>query len=62
MVLFDACFYVVLVTMFGVLGYFLGKYFNQMRKKRANELTDDDYEYKEETPSENKIEQEEPIN
>ena len=53
---------VVLVTMFGVLGYFLGKYFNQMRKKRANELTDDDYEYKEETPSENKIEQEEPIN
>ena len=52
----------ILVIIFGVLGYFLGKYFNKMRKKRANELADDDYEYKAETQSENKIESEEPIN
>ena len=32
----------------GVVGYFLGKYLNKMRKKRANELNDD-YEYKAET-------------
>ena len=35
----------LLVIIVGVLGYFLGKYFNKIRKKRANELTDDDYEY-----------------
>ena len=50
---------IILVIMVGVLGYFLGKYLNQMRKKRANELTDDDYEYKEENKTENKIEPEE---
>ena len=56
---------VFLVAIVGVLGYFLGKYFNKMRKKRANELNDDDYEYKAETKTENKIdpeEKEEPIN
>ena len=34
-----------LVAVAGVVGYFLGKYINKMRKKRANELVDDDYEY-----------------
>ena len=47
----------LLVIIVGVLGYFLGKYFNKIRKKRANELTDDDYEYKTDTPKENQIEE-----
>ena len=47
----------LLVIIVGVLGYFLGKYFNKIRKKRANELTDDDYEYKAETQKENQIEE-----
>ena len=34
-----------LVAIAGVVGYFLGKYINKMRKKRANELADDDYDY-----------------
>ena len=33
-----------LVIITGVVGYFLGKYINKMRKKRANELVDD-YDY-----------------
>ena len=49
---------VILVAIVGVSGYFLGKYFNKMRKKRANELTDDDYEYKTQTQKENQIEEE----
>ena len=44
----------ILVIITGILGYFIGKYFNKIRKKRANELSDD-YEYKNESP-------EEPIN
>ena len=36
----------ILVVITGVLGYFLGKYLNKIRKKRANELKDD-YEYNE---------------
>jgi hypothetical protein len=53
---------VALVAIVGVLGYFLGKYLNKMRKKRANELTDDDYEYKSENQKENKIEPDDSIN
>ena len=36
---------VVLIAIAAVVGYFLGKYINKMRKKRANELLDD-YDYK----------------
>ncbi len=36
---------VVLIGITGVLGYYLGKYLNKMRKKRANELADD-FDYK----------------
>jgi len=53
---------VILVAIFGVLGYFLGKYVNKMRKRRANELTDDDYEYKSEEQKDNKIEPGDSIN
>lgn len=35
----------VLILIAGVVGYFLGKYFNKLRKKKANELSDD-FEYK----------------
>ena len=38
----------VLILVAGVLGYFLGKYINKMRKRRANELLDD-YDYNAET-------------
>ena len=41
----------ILVIITGILGYFIGKYFNKIRKKRANELSDD-YEYKNESPAE----------
>ena len=41
------------ITITGILGYFLGKYLNKIRKKRANELIDEDeYEY---TPEDQKI-------
>jgi hypothetical protein len=49
---------VVLIGITGVLGYYLGKYLNKMRKKRANELADDfDYkpEFSIEPESENAI-------
>ena len=49
---------IVLIGITGVLGYYLGKYLNKMRKKRANELTDDfDYkpEFSIEPESENAI-------
>ena len=37
---------VLAITITGILGYFLGKYLNKIRKKRANELVDEDeYEY-----------------
>ena len=36
---------VILVIITGVVGYFLGKYINKIRKKRANELIDDDFDY-----------------
>ena len=32
---------ILLIGITGVLGYFLGKYLNKIRKKRANELLDD---------------------
>lgn len=35
---------IILVGITGVVGYFLGKYLNKMRKKRANELLDE-YDY-----------------
>jgi len=36
---------IVLVCVTGVLCYFLGKNLNKMRKKKANELADDEYDY-----------------
>ena len=36
---------IVLIGITGVLGYYLGKYLNKMRKKRANELSDE-FDYK----------------
>lgn len=36
---------IVLVAITGVVSYFLGKYLNKMRKKKANELNDDEYDY-----------------
>ena len=43
---------VILAVLLVVLGFFLGRKVYNIRKKRANELNDDDYEYKE---SENNI-------
>ena len=40
---------IILVAITGILGYFLGKYLNKIRKKRANELADD-YDYQTESP------------
>jgi hypothetical protein len=37
----------ILVAGLIVLGYYIGKYKFFTRKRKANELTDDDYEYKE---------------
>ena len=37
----------ILITGLIVLGYYIGKYKYFIRKRKANELTDDDYEYKE---------------
>ena len=45
---------VVLVIITGIVGYFLGKYINKARKKRANELLDDDYDYNTEPNRESK--------
>ena len=36
---------ILLLIVTGVLCYFLGKYLNKMRKKKPNELTDDEYDY-----------------
>ena len=36
---------IVLVSITGVTCYFLGKYLNKMRKRKANELSDDEYDY-----------------
>ena len=36
---------IILFVIIGVLGYFLGKNVNKTRKKKANELTDDEYDY-----------------
>ena len=35
----------ILVIVFGTICYFLGKNLNKIKKKRANELKDDDYDY-----------------
>ncbi len=35
----------VLIIIAGVIGVFIGKKIYQVRKKRANELQDDDYDY-----------------
>ena len=48
-----------LVIVTGVVGFFLGKYIYKMRKKRANELADDDYDYN--TKTDNNEEAKEPI-
>jgi hypothetical protein len=36
---------IILIVILGTLGYFLGKKLNENRKKRANELKDEDFEY-----------------
>ena len=36
---------IVLILILGALAYFLGKKLNENRKKRANELNDEDFEY-----------------
>ena len=36
---------VILIIGLFILTFFLGKKFNEQRKKRANELKDDNYEY-----------------
>ena len=36
---------VILILILGTIGYFLGKKMNENRKKRANELRDEDFEY-----------------
>ena len=36
---------IILILILGTLGYFLGKKMNENRKKRANELKDEDFEY-----------------
>ena len=36
---------IILLGGIGVLGYFLGKNLNKMRKKKANEITDDEFDY-----------------
>ena len=52
---------VALVIITGVVGYFLGKYINKMRKKRANELVDD-YDYNAKTDNNNEETNKEIIN
>lgn len=39
------CIVIVLICITGVIGYFLGKNLNKLRKRKANELIDDDYDY-----------------
>jgi flagellar biosynthesis/type III secretory pathway M-ring protein FliF/YscJ len=46
---------IVLSGILIVLGIFVGKYFFKLRKKRANELDDDDYEYKQKNEGINNI-------
>ena len=36
---------IILILILGTIGYFLGKKMNENRKKRANELRDEDFEY-----------------
>ena len=36
---------IILLGAIGVLGYFFGKNLNKMRKKKANELADDEFDY-----------------
>ena len=36
---------VILIIVLGIVAYFLGKKLNENRKKRANELNDEDFEY-----------------
>ena len=36
---------VLLILVSGISCYYIGKYFNKIKKKKANELDDDDYEY-----------------
>ena len=39
---------IVLIIIAGITCYYIGKRFNKIKKKKANELTDDDFDY---TPS-----------
>ena len=47
---------IALCIIFAALGIFIGKKIYGMRKKRANELKDDDYEYFEENNSKGALE------
>ena len=47
---------VILVVVVGVVMYFVGKYVNKTRKKKANELTDDLYDYEPQNNSNGKTE------
>ena len=46
---------VILIIGLFILTFFLGKKYNEQRKKRANELKDDNYEYFPESNEKNEI-------
>ena len=46
---------ILAVIILVAIGVFVGMYIKRQRKKRANELTDDDYEYTEENINKNKL-------
>ena len=46
---------IVLICSFSILFYLLGKNLNKSRKKKANELYDDDYDYESKDEKENKV-------
>ena len=46
---------IVLICSFSILFYLLGKNLNKSRKKKANELHDDDYDYESTDENENKV-------
>ena len=49
MILYVIIIIILSVAITGVAAYFIGKYLNKIRRKRANELVDDEYEYSPET-------------
>ena len=49
MILYVIIIIILSVAITGVAAYFIGEYLNKIRRKRANELVDDEYEYSPET-------------